>query len=62
MQFRAIRGETFFDKNSFKTFYWDFFDGAVSKNPLADTGDVGSVLVQGDPTCCMAAKPVHRNS
>ena len=35
----------------------DFPGGAVVKNPPANAG----ALVQEDPTCCRATKPVHHN-
>ena len=53
-------------KNNQKTFNKmeisrDFPGGTVVKNPPANAGDMGSSLIQEDPTCCGATKPVHHN-
>ena len=38
-----------------------FPGGAVVKNPPASAGTRVRALVQEDPTCCRAAKPVRHN-
>ena len=38
-----------------------FPGGTVVKNLPANAGDTGSALVQEDPTCCGATKPMHHN-
>ena len=40
---------------------WDFPGGLVVEILFASAGDRGSILVQKDPTCYKATKPVHRN-
>ena len=35
--------------------------GPMVKNLPANAGDMGSVLVQEDPTCCGATKPMCHN-
>ena len=39
----------------------DFPGGTVVKNPPANAGDMGSTLVQEDPTCHGATKSVRHN-
>ena len=39
----------------------NFWGGAVVKNPPANAGDTGSILVREDPTCRGATKPVCHN-
>ena len=39
----------------------DFPGGAVVKNPPANAGNTGLSLVQEDPTCCRAARPMRHN-
>ena len=39
----------------------DFPGGTVVKNPPANAGDTVRALVQEDPTCRGATKPVHHN-
>ena len=36
-------------------------DGSVVKNPTANAGDMDSILVQEDPTCGGATKPMCHN-
>ena len=38
-----------------------FPGGAVVENPPANAGDMGSILVREDPTCCGATKLVCHN-
>ena len=40
---------------------YSFPGSSEVKNPPANAGDVGSVLIQEDPTCHGAAKPVCHN-
>ena len=35
--------------------------GSVVKNPPANVGDMVQSLIQEDPTCCGATKPMHNN-
>ena len=44
-----------------KLMNWDFPGGAVVKNPPANAGETGSILVREDPTCHGATKPVCHN-
>ena len=46
---------------SHKKPYRDFPGGAVVNNPPANAGSRVRALVQEDPTCCRATKPVHHN-
>ena len=39
----------------------DFIGGPVVKKPPANSGTQVQSLVQKDPTCCRAAKPVHHD-
>ena len=39
----------------------DFPSGAVGKNHLSMQGTQVQSLVQEDPTCCGATKPMHHN-
>ena len=39
---------------------WDFPGGPVVKNPPANAGDMGLILVWEDPTGCGATKPMHK--
>ena len=39
----------------------DFPGGTVVKNPPANAGDMAQALVQEDPTCHEATKPVRHN-
>ena len=41
--------------------FLDFPGGTVVKNPPANAGDTVRALVQEDPTCCRATKPVCHN-
>ena len=36
-----------------------FPGGSVVKNPLTSAGDIGQSLIQVDPTCHEAAKPMY---
>ena len=38
-----------------------FPEGSVVKNQSANVGDTGLTLVQEDPACYRATKPVHHN-
>ena len=38
-----------------------FPGGSLVKNPPANAGEVGSIQLWEDPTCCGARKPVRRN-
>ena len=40
---------------------WNFSCGPVVKNPPANVGDTGSILMQEDFTCHGSTKPVHHN-
>ena len=40
---------------------WDFPGGSVVKNLPANAGDMVRSLVQEDPTCRGATKPMHHN-
>ena len=44
-----------------KSLFVGFPGGAVVKNPPANAGDMVRTLVQEDPTCRGATKPVRRN-
>ena len=44
-----------------KILHGDFPGGAVVKNPPANAGKRVGSLVQEDPTCCGATKPVRHN-
>ena len=46
-------------EKNFKKNVWDFPGGTVVKNPPANAGVCS--LVQEDPTCCGATKPVCHN-
>ena len=42
--------------------YKGFLDGVVVNNPPGNAEDMGSTLVQEDPTCCRTNQPMHHDN